>query len=141
MPTQEKRICNRKTSSSAAGAIHWTTRGLSDRPKLRRKSPVGGGGADVRSEPSGGSGADGGGGGGNGPADGAEAGDASDGAVNCEEHRGHFILVPAYWSGTVSIFWQLGQRKSMSQRPRSSKLSHHEHQANHPLGGGCSRGN
>jgi hypothetical protein len=30
------------------------------------------------------------------------------GAVNVCEHNGHFINWPAYCSGMVSIFWQLG---------------------------------
>ena len=44
--------------------------------------------------------------------DGPAAG-GSDGVVKVPLHNGHFISWPAYWSGTVSFFWQFGQSSSI----------------------------
>jgi hypothetical protein len=41
----------------------------------------------------------------------------NDGAGNKCEQSGHFIVCPAYWSGTVIIFWQLGQSTFMGDDP------------------------
>jgi hypothetical protein len=46
------------------------------------------------------------------------------GAGNKCEQSGHFIVCPAYWSGTVIIFWQLGQSTFMGDNPQNRENTH-----------------
>jgi hypothetical protein len=46
------------------------------------------------------------------------------GAGNKCEQSGHFIVCPAYWSGTVIIFWQLGQSTFMGDNPQNREKTH-----------------
>src|SRR5262249_35696152 len=46
----------------------------------------------------------------------------STGTVKVAVHSGHFIIWPAYCSGTWSCFWQVGHRRFMRTDPVEARL-------------------